>query len=577
MKYAVFSSIRSFSTQYETDALPGENVEQYLTRMMAKGNLQPNQPQKMITAKLLELQRRLVDIENSNWPRPQIVVHDPNGDSRASSTSNGFFGRFFGGNSDLEVKKPSIAGGADLAVRHIYKPSIKGIYIHGGVGQGKTMLMDAFYETCQIKSKTRVHFHEFLQRVHQEIHKIKQKGPSDDVLIDVAKLMAAEAKLICFDEMHVVHITDAMILKRLFEGLFQEGCVVVATSNKEPSELYKGGLNRIRFLPFIDLLNDCCETASLQSGKDFRLSKLSSAGATIFNSPARSNAEIEKHAIYVTNSAPLDRGSVDIAVGRSIDVERMAEGVALFDFEELCDRNIGTSEFLGIGSHFHTIFIRNIPSLTNLDDMRNQVRRFINLIDILYEKHTRVVFDAELPAFRLFGTTKLTDDFQKLRLSAQKFHPNLASFLDKLPTNPTGKDDVASAISVSAGLDIETSLCIANALDRNQDGIVDCAKDEIGGCLYFHVCNYDGKAPSAFGPNFDAGWWEGSEHYKEQAGYELYNEGGSTPVDDNSFAFVRTVSRIREMGSVPYLKDHQKMHRNSLHHGNDLHLFGVKE
>ena len=267
----------------------------------------------------------------------------------------------------------------------------KGLYIHGSVGRGKTMLMDMFFKAVLFKSKHRIHFHGFMVDVHERIGKARQKVQGDPIP-RVAAELGAQAKLLCFDELHVTDIADAMILGRLFKALFEIGVVVVATSNAHPDELYKDGLNRQLFLPFIDLIGRNMEVLELDADKDFRLEKL--AGRQLYFAPLNDNASAGMDLLWtdMTNGAAIEMRTLEVK-GRQIEVSRSASGVARFDFHELCARPLGVADYLAIAHAFHTVMIEGIPILTPA--RRNEARRFINLIDTLYDNGICLVASAE--------------------------------------------------------------------------------------------------------------------------------------------------------------------------------------
>lgn len=271
-------------------------------------------------------------------------------------------------------------------------PLPRGLYLYGGVGRGKTMLMDLFFSSVSFQPKVRQHFHAFMASTHDRITRARKKV-SGDPIPAVAAEIAEESRLLCFDELHVTDIADAMILGRLFAVLFERGVVVVATSNAHPEELYKNGLNRQLFLPFIDLIEDHMDIVELASGKDFRLEKLT--GRPLYYSPADSSAqsELDGHWIRLTGrpptSAPLD---LEI-LGRNVRVPMAANGVARFDFDDLCVKPLGPRDYLQIAREFHTVIIDRIPILG--PDKRNEARRFINLIDALYDNRVGFIASAE--------------------------------------------------------------------------------------------------------------------------------------------------------------------------------------
>ena len=270
-------------------------------------------------------------------------------------------------------------------------PPPRGLYLHGGVGRGKTMLMDLFYETVPFAPKTRHHFHEFMADVHDRIARARKDVPGDPIPVVAAEL-AQSTKLLCFDELHVTDIADAMILGRLFAVLFAQGTVVVATSNAHPSDLYRHGLNRQLFLPFIDLIEDHMDVFELAAGKDFRLEKLT--GRQLYYSPANPVArqELDAHWTRLTGRPPEPSPLELNVLGRTIPVPMAALGVARFDFDDLCAKPLGPRDYLHVAHNFHTLMIDNIPVLPPAK--RNEARRFINLIDALYDNRVGLIASA---------------------------------------------------------------------------------------------------------------------------------------------------------------------------------------
>jgi cell division protein ZapE len=275
------------------------------------------------------------------------------------------------------------------------EPPLKGLYIHGEVGRGKTMLMDLFFAASPVVRKRRAHFHEFMLDVHERVHGFRQKmkpgdAPDDPIRLAAAEL-AREAWLLCFDEFHVTDIADAMILGRLFSHLFACGVIVVATSNVPPHELYNNGLNRALFVPFIRVLEQHMDVVRLEARADFRLEKI--AGMPVWYVPADAAADAALDAAWRRLSGGPTASAQQLAVrGRVVRVPRAAMGVARFDFSALCKDALAAADYLRIAREYHTIVLDHIPVMDF--DMRDAAKRFIILIDTLYETNVKLIGSA---------------------------------------------------------------------------------------------------------------------------------------------------------------------------------------
>ena len=296
------------------------------------------------------------------------------------------------------------------------KPAVdlKGVYIWGAVGRGKTMLMDLFFETVEVRRKRRAHFHSFMADVHERIHAFRhsaahETGKSADPIEPVAEAIAAEAWLLCFDEFTVTDITDAMLLGRLFRSLWEKGVVIIATSNVEPDLLYKDGLNRALFLPFIDLLKANVDIVRLDAPKDYRLEKL--GGGTLYFTPNDAEAAAGMNGWWDKLTASAPRRPARVAVkGRFVEVPAAAVGVARFDFEDLCTKPLGALDYLAIARSYHTILVDDVPVLTIA--RRNEAKRFITLVDVLYENHVKLILSAEAEADALYAAENGFEAFE---------------------------------------------------------------------------------------------------------------------------------------------------------------------
>lgn len=290
----------------------------------------------------------------------------------------------------------------------------KGLYLYGGVGRGKTMLMDMFFELARVKRKRRAHFHEFMADVHDRIHKHRQKLKAGetkqaDPVPPVAESLVAEARLLCFDEFSVTDIADAMILSRLFGELFQRGCILVATSNVEPDNLYKDGLNRGLFLPFVDLLKQYVEIVPLDSLTDYRMEK--DSGLPVFRHPLGDEADKAMDAAWRRETAGMAVAPATIAFrGRSIAVPQAAGRVARFSFADLCEKPLGAADYLEILAHYDTLFVDHVPLLGA--EKRNETKRFINLVDTIYDHRARLFASAAAAPENLLVTRKGTEGFE---------------------------------------------------------------------------------------------------------------------------------------------------------------------
>lgn len=273
----------------------------------------------------------------------------------------------------------------------------KGCYIWGSVGRGKTMLMDLFFDSIPSTSKRRVHFHAFMADVHGRIHRHRQAvragtAKDGDPIAPVAADLANEANLLCFDEFTVTDIADAMILGRLFTALFAAGVIIVATSNVEPSRLYEGGLNRALFEPFIALLHEHVEIVHLDARTDFRLEKL--GGAPVWYQPADATSRQALDVAFLKLSGVEQGKPVTIDVkGHVFAVPESSGGVARAGFEDLCSKAYGASDYIALAQRFHTLLLDSVPVMTV--ERRNEARRFIILIDTLYEHHVKLLASAE--------------------------------------------------------------------------------------------------------------------------------------------------------------------------------------
>jgi cell division protein ZapE len=288
----------------------------------------------------------------------------------------------------------------------------QGLYLYGGVGRGKSMLMDLFFACAPVEAKRRVHFHAFMQEVHDRLHawRNKTKGQKSDPLPELAGELAEEAWLICFDEFHVVNIADAMILRRLFESLFARGAVVVATSNWPPDQLYTGGLQRDRFLPFVDLLKERLDILELDGGTDYRRRRMQDI--SVYHAPLgpRATTALDEAFDKLTEGAVAEAEELEIK-GRSLPVPLAARGVARFSFAGLCEEPLGSGDYLAVAGAFHTLLLDGVPVLNA--DKHDVARRFMTLVDVLYEHRVKLIVAAAAPPERLYPTGDGVFEFER--------------------------------------------------------------------------------------------------------------------------------------------------------------------
>jgi cell division protein ZapE len=327
--------------------------------------------------------------------------------------------------------KSSVLGWLFASRRKVDDP-IRGLYIHGSVGRGKTMLMDMFHELAPTERKRRAHFHEFMADVHGRIHAHRQKFKNGetkqaDPVPPVAASLHQEAQLLSFDEFTVTDIADAMILSRLFTELFALGSILIATSNVEPDDLYRDGLNRQLFLPFVDLMKRYVDIASLDTPTDYRLEKTRSLPVWLVPIDGVNDTRIEQAWHEVTSGAKSRPDMIE-RKGRKIAVPQAAAGAARFTFADLCEAPLGASDYLAIVHRYKTIFIEHIPVLS--PEKRNETKRFINLVDTLYDGRRRLIASAAAMPEELLPIRKGTEGFEFDRTISRLFEMRSADYLE---------------------------------------------------------------------------------------------------------------------------------------------------
>jgi len=327
--------------------------------------------------------------------------------------------------------KSSALGWLFAAKRQPREP-VKGLYIHGGVGRGKTMLMDMFFELLPVRRKRRVHFNDFMADVQDRIQKHRQARKEgtvkeDDPIPPVARSLADEAWVLCFDEFSVTDIADAMILSRLFSALFANGVVLVATSNVAPEDLYRDGLNRQLFLPFISLLERNAHVMTLDAEKDYRQEKLNRQPVYVTPDDAAAERALDETWEAMTRGQPTAAVTLSLK-GRQLVVPRAAGDAARFSFADLCEKPLGARDYLAIAGRFSTVFIDHVPVLG--EGKRNEAKRFILLIDTLYDHHMRLVMSAAAPPQGLYTAKRGTEMFEFERTASRLVEMQSRDWLD---------------------------------------------------------------------------------------------------------------------------------------------------
>jgi cell division protein ZapE len=323
---------------------------------------------------------------------------------------------------------------------------VKGLYLHGGVGRGKTMLMDLFFEASVVPRKRRVHFHEFMSEMHERVHFFRTRmksgeGNGEDAVLLAASAIAQDAWLLCFDEFHVTDIADAMILGRLFTKLFENGVVVVATSNVEPDDLYKDGLNRGLFLPFISLLKQHMDVMRVDARTDFRLEKLVKGKVWHVPDDAAASAALDD----AWSRLVLDNGGGPATLmvkGHPVHVPKATFGAARFSFHDLCEQPLGAADYLRIAREYHTLVLDHVPVMRY--ETRNAAKRFIALIDTLYDNSVKLIASAQAQPHELYRAEEGYEASEFDRTASRLIEMGSQSYLS-LPHGPRSAEAAKQA------------------------------------------------------------------------------------------------------------------------------------
>ncbi len=309
---------------------------------------------------------------------------------------------------DLLNSRPS-GGFMDLVKRWLSSDlePVKGLYMWGGVGRGKTWLMDTFFNCLPIKGKIRLHFHRFMHEVH---HELKALAGEKNPLVKIADQLSQRARVICFDEFFVTDITDAMILGGLFKELFERNIVLVATSNIPPERLYWNGLQRERFLPAIELIQQHCQVLNVDGGTDYRMRTLEKA--EIYHYPLDEAADKNMQQYFLQLSGEEGQQHCKLKVeGRLIDAVRLSDNVVWFTFDAICKTERSANDYIELSRNYHTVFVSKIPQLN--DSVNDATRRFIALVDEFYERHVKLILSAEVALEELYIGKGLAFEFER--------------------------------------------------------------------------------------------------------------------------------------------------------------------
>ena len=371
-------------------------------------------------------------------------------------------------------------------------PPPRGVYVHGTVGTGKSHLMDLFYESLLLpppssarppgsapapaaalnRRRRRAHFHEFMLDVHGRIHEHKKACPRSDPVPPVALSLAREARVLCFDEFQVTDIADAMIVKRLFTMLFELKVVVVATSNRAPEELYEGGINRSLFVPFIDTVRRECDVFEMGGGRDYRMERAAASGAGLFPSylcpPGDPDTRAVLEEIFASGGGEARTETVDVMMGRSVTTSRSNDSCAWFNFRELCCRPLGAADYIALCDRFPLLVVDYLPQLGA--DRLNEARRFVTLVDAMYESRTRLVIAADVPIGELFvgfdATLETRDGDEEVAVQGLSSLPK-AGYILKEKAIGNQRGDEESWLSGEGGSSSSSSTTMIRTRDGN--------------------------------------------------------------------------------------------------------------
>uniref|UniRef100_A0A8C9HVR9 Nucleotide binding protein n=1 Tax=Piliocolobus tephrosceles TaxID=591936 RepID=A0A8C9HVR9_9PRIM len=456
---------------------------------------------------------------------------------------------------------------------------VRGLYVYGSVGRGKTYFLNILFDRIKLK-KLKIHYHNFMQHIHKKFHEEKINH-SENPIKNIAISMSKQYKLIYIDEFQVVHISDAMILKSLFKYLFDYGVVLICSSNRNPKHLYHNGLNRDRFIPFIKLLFKHNYIYEINNYQDFRLKDSSTVNIdsgnitnlstyTIFNVPSPKFEEIKKicNNVYCStynkdkkwvSQVEKYNAKIPVSALKNCIIPYILDKYCIFSFNDICGKNISIDEFNAIANMNSTIFIYNIEKM-NEETKGNEMRRFILLIDILYEKNTRVFFFSDTPIFQIFQENTIISLFQLLINKIKEKHKSFNDFknfyTDFLKLDSFNKK-IFDDIMLSMGITNEISEKLFKAINYNINKEY-IPIEYLRKILCFHVINYelDIKKHLAY--------FNDNNSELELIPYLLFDENDIDTSQENAFAFMRTLSRMKHMSTKTYLEKHKKLYEHNI-------------
>ncbi|CDU19560.1 AFG1-like ATPase, putative [Plasmodium yoelii] len=444
---------------------------------------------------------------------------------------------------------------------------VRGIYVYGSVGRGKTYFLNLVFDRIKI-GKLKIHYHNFMQKIHKDFHEEKLNN-SEQPIKNISIKMSKKYKLIFIDEFQIVHISDAMLIKSLFKHLFYQGTILICSSNRNPLHLYHNGLNRERFIPFIKLLFKFNYIYEINNYHDFRL-RNSNPDNNIYNVPSKKFEEIKKLCVniymdtykknidYVKNVEKINH-QILVSNYKKYIIPYNINNYAIFSFKDLCCQNSSIDEYNAISKENNTIFIYDIEKM-NEEVNGNEMRRFILLIDILYEKNTRVFFFSNIPIFQIFQTNSIISDFQnlieKMKNKFDKFN-HFKNHFDKQLKSGTFNRLIFSNIVHSFGISQEICNKLFDAINYNINKEY-IPIEYLRNILCFHIINYENNIKE------NLNYFEDSNVELKPIPYLLFDENDIDTSQENAFASMRTLSRIKHMCTIEYLEKHKKLYENEI-------------